>query len=223
MTNPTLTQTKEALFASLKDIKWQADIREDFTYVGNILDAYPEYDTPGYYSDIWENAQGIRIMTADHGNTHLSFIGDGSLEAIKARDEANQRIIAQPKYGVHFPKHPDFAFGHLHEIHIWSFPVATSTREGITISEFDCVFPHGSYQVDGALGLETEDMPQNTPLSGDLPNVGDTVVYINDSVLNPPDDVFNLGQGYTVVSIEKAGIRVEGQPELMFHLEYNTL
>lgn len=221
MTNPTLT--KEELFVSLKDIKWQADIPEDFKHAGNILDAYPEYDTPGYYVDIWENAQGIRIATADHGNTHLSFIGDGSLEAIKARDNACQQIIAQPGYAVHFPKHPEFAFGHLHEIHIWSFPVATSTREGITLHSFDCVFPHGSYQVNGSMELETEDMPQNTPLSGDLPNVGDTVVYINDSVLNPTDDIFKLGQGYIVTAVEKAGVRIEGHSELMFHIEYNTL
>lgn len=221
MTNPTLTQTKEELFASLKDIQWESDIPDSIRCLGNILDVYPEYDTAGYYRDIWETPDGIRFVTAHLGNTHLAFIGDGSLEALLADDNMRQQIIAKPGYSVHFPKNP--ALAHLHEVHIWSFVVRTSTRAGITVGRYDYVFPHGSYEVGGSPELEAEDMPQNTPLSGDLPNVGDTVVYINDNVLNPPDDVFNLGQGYTVASIEKAGIRVEGQPELMFHQEYNTL
>lgn len=142
--------TKEKLFASLKDIQWDSEIPADFTHIGNIEKVYPDYETNAYRTDIWENKDGIRIATWDLGNSHLSFMGDGSLEGFMVNEialgETQSGIIATPRSSVHFPKNE--AFDHLPEIYDWTFDVATSTDEGITICTFgDFVFPHGSYRV----------------------------------------------------------------------------
>lgn len=138
------------LFDSLKAIEFESQIGDDFTHIGNIEKVYPDYETKAYRTDIWENKDGIRIATWDLGNSHLRFMGDGSLEGFiayeKALDEAQSGIIATPCSSVHFPKNE--AFDHLPEIYDWTFNVATSTDEGITINYFfDFVFPHGSYRV----------------------------------------------------------------------------
>lgn len=148
MTNPI--QNNEALFASLKDIQWDSEIPADFKHIGNIKNVYPDYETKAYRTDIWENADGVRIATWDNGNTSLLFMGDGSLEGFAAYEVALRKaqtgIIATPGSSIYFEHNEEI--DHLAEIYDWTFNVATSTDDGITIYSYPgVVFPHGSYFV----------------------------------------------------------------------------
>lgn len=77
---------KAQLFEQLKNAKTDSDIPRDFECIGNIEQVYPDLPKEVldcYRTWIWEsNERGLRIATSDHGNSHLSFMCEGTPEEL---------------------------------------------------------------------------------------------------------------------------------------------
>lgn len=78
--------TKEQILEQMKDIKNDMDILDGFKCLGKIDEVYPELPPEVlecYRTWIWEWEDGsFRMATWDLGNSHCSFICEGSPEEL---------------------------------------------------------------------------------------------------------------------------------------------
>lgn len=66
-----------------KDIQTDGDIPAEFECIGKMDEIHPGLNDDAYRTWIWENADGQRIATWDLGNSHCSFMCEGTESALK--------------------------------------------------------------------------------------------------------------------------------------------